>query len=109
MNNLSSLFAISPENIAQAKSWALKAVEMAEKAKDEANGRGKRGEKIEECENVLAAALFNLGMLNEVRSLFFRLLAVRGTLMAWQRRGKAILNRLENTSRKRSLSQRMPA
>lgn len=59
MNNLSSLFAAPPRiNIPQATSWAQKALEITQKARNSA-------ERIPECEQSLAVILFNLGMLSE--------------------------------------------
>ena len=62
MNNLSSLFLSSNANVAQARAWATKALEVTEKARE-----GTRNpEPVPECESVIAAVLFNLGMLSEV-------------------------------------------
>lgn len=70
MNNLASLFASPPTNsTSQARLWALKALSITEAARAEEEKRANKP--VEECEHVLAAILFNLGMLHEVSVPYF--------------------------------------
>ncbi|KDQ13333.1 hypothetical protein BOTBODRAFT_175646 [Botryobasidium botryosum FD-172 SS1] len=62
MNNLASLLVSSNASVPQARAWAAKAFEVTLKARKDVPGE----ERLLECEHVLVAALFNLGMLDEM-------------------------------------------
>lgn len=67
MSNLSELIirnSSTPDKLHQADAWAKQALDVIKKTKETARGDPKR---LSTCEHALAAVLFNLGSLREVR------------------------------------------